>query len=90
MKSRYFLPFVLLIGLTACGQQVGSSGQPLQADADADESAAPVNELRDPNEEVTAEEIQQRREAWVRADMQADVQSLEESRVASSGEPPRP
>jgi hypothetical protein len=85
MKSRYVLTGVLLIGLVACGQQTNSPNRLVPADAVAVESAVPVNELRESGDEVTGEQIQKRREAWVRSDARSSMKS----RVASSGATPR-
>jgi hypothetical protein len=69
MKSYYILPSLFLIGLTACGGKVEEAGAPAHAMTPAQPEPASIpNTLRGPDEEVTAEEIQLRREAWVRND----------------------
>jgi hypothetical protein len=69
MKSYYILPSLFLMSLAACGREVEEAGAPAQAMQSAHPEPASIpNTLRGPDEEVTAEEIQQRREAWVRND----------------------
>jgi hypothetical protein len=79
MKLRYFLPILCLSGLAACGQEVSSPSP--SAEAALRETAPAPKTLGGQDDEITAEEIQQRREDWVGADATSSSAS---SRIASA------
>jgi hypothetical protein len=69
MKSHYLLPGFFLIGLTACGQQLNPADQALESLQSV--SLTHESALGGQYEQLTADEIQQRREDWLSEDGRA-------------------